>query len=58
MFVRWRDKLSGLAWFVRGISADGKFFGDVTDTYGMLQRNFAGVFDQKHEMPSSRYVIL
>jgi hypothetical protein len=42
MFIRWRNKESGCAWFIRNIESDGKFYGDVTDSNRMRQRNFCG----------------
>jgi hypothetical protein len=42
MFVRWRNNKVGIAWYLRKLDADGKFFGDVTDINRMQQRNFSG----------------
>jgi hypothetical protein len=42
MFIRWRNKKTGCAWFVRKLGTDGNFYGDITDTKGMKQRNFRG----------------
>ena len=42
MFIRWRNKKSGCAWFIRNVESDGKFYGDITDSNRMQQRNFCG----------------
>ncbi|MEI8214234.1 MAG: hypothetical protein WCI02_18965 [Planctomycetota bacterium] len=42
MFIRWRNKESGCAWFIRNVESDGKFYGDITDSNRMRQRNFCG----------------
>ena len=50
MYIRWRDKVNGISWYLRDLDTDGVFYGDVTDTNRFQQRNFRGrVLDHQRE---------
>jgi hypothetical protein len=55
MYVRWRDKISGISWYLRELDSEGSFYGDVTDTNRCQQRNFRGKVSKEQSANYVRY---